>query len=155
MYYYYSYRFKYGKYNIVEKDESIVGIYEDEFEKNIDYKEKETELIKKTYMEIEEYLNGNRKKFSVKISPEGTEFQKKVWEELIKIPYGETRTYKDIAKNIENEKAYRAVGNANNKNPILIIIPCHRVIGSSGDMTGYRLGIDMKKDLLEMENKNK
>lgn len=155
MYYYYSYRFKYGKYNIVEKDESIVGIYEDEFEKNIDYKEKETELIKKTYMEIEEYLNGNRKKFSVKISPEGTEFQKKVWEDLIKIPYGETRTYKDIAKNIENEKAYRAVGNANNKNPILIIIPCHRVIGSSGDMTGYRLGIDMKKDLLEMENKNK
>lgn len=84
----------------------------------------------------------------------GTEFQKKVWKELLNIPYGETRSYKDIAIAIGNGKACRAVGNANNKNPIAIIVPCHRVVGSNGSMTGYAGGLDIKEKLLKIEKYN-
>ena len=93
--------------------------------------EKETDLIKKTYVELEEYFAGKRHDIDIPIAPKGTEFQKRVWQALSEIPYGETRSYKDIAKSCGNEKACRAVGMANNKNPIAIIIPCHRVIGSN------------------------
>lgn len=86
---------------------------------------------------------------------EGTDFQKNVWKELLKIPYGKTVSYKYIADKIGNKKAFRAVGNANNKNKISIIIPCHRVIGSNGKLVGYANGIDMKKLLLELEKENK
>lgn len=86
---------------------------------------------------------------------EGTDFQKTVWKELLKIPYGKTVSYKYIADKIGNKKAFRAVGNANNKNKISIIIPCHRVIGSNGKLVGYANGIDMKKFLLELEKENK
>lgn len=86
---------------------------------------------------------------------EGTDFQKNVWKELLKIPYGKTVSYKYIADKIGNKKAFRAVGNANNKNKISIIIPCHRVIGSNGKLVGYANGIDMKKFLLELEKENK
>lgn len=86
---------------------------------------------------------------------EGTDFQKTVWKELLKIPYGKTVSYKYIADKIGNKKAFRAVGNANNKNKISIIIPCHRVIGSNGKLVGYANGIDMKKLLLELEKENK
>lgn len=82
----------------------------------------------------------------------GTEFQKKVWNELRNIPYGQTKTYKDIALAIKNEKACRAIGNANNKNPLPIIIPCHRVIGSNGKLVGYSGGLDIKEKLLNIEN---
>ena len=85
----------------------------------------------------------------------GTEFQQKVWEELKKIEYGETKSYKEIAEKIGIKKGARAVGGANNKNPILILIPCHRVISASGDLSGYAGGIKIKKKLLEMENKNR
>lgn len=86
---------------------------------------------------------------------EGTDFQKNVWKEFLKIPYGKTVSYKYIADKIGNKKAFRAVGNANNKNKISIIIPCHRVIGSNGKLVGYANGIDMKKFLLELEKENK
>lgn len=87
------------------------------------------------------------------LSYEGTEFQNKVWTSLQKIPYGETRSYEDIAEDIGNKKAVRAVGQANNKNPIMIIIPCHRVIHKNGDINGFACGVDVKKYLLDLEKK--
>ncbi len=108
-------------------------------------------LIEKTFIELDEYFEGKRKKFDIPIKPDGTEFQKKVWMELIKIPYGTYTTYRDIANKIENKNASRAVGNANNKNPILIIIPCHRVIGSNNKLRGYSQGINYQEKLLKIE----
>ncbi len=101
--------------------------------------------------ELKEYLKGNLRKFTVRIRTYGTDFQKKVWKELMNIPHGEVRSYKEIASNIGSPKASRAVGGANNKNNIPIIIPCHRVIGSNKTLVGYAGGIEMKKKLLEIE----
>ncbi len=112
-------------------------------------------LSDRTFNQIVEYLEGERKVFDFPITLTGTAFQKKVWEALIKIPYGETRTYKDIALEIGSPNACRAVGGANNKNPILIAVPCHRVIGKSGDLVGFAGGIELKKLLLELEKNNK
>ncbi len=144
---------KIGKITIIEEDEKIIGIrINEELEKN--FVLKETKLLKETANQLQEYFCGTRKKFDVPLNPKGTNFMKKVWTSLTKIPYGEVRTYKQIAENIDNPKASRAVGMANNKNPIPIIIPCHRVIGSNGSLVGYALGLDIKKFLLELENKN-
>lgn len=112
---------------------------------------KETKIIKKCWLQINEYLTGKRKKFDIPISLEGTPFQKSVWEELQHIPYGKTATYKEIAININNPKGYRAVGLANNKNKIPIIIPCHRVIGSNNKLIGYAGGVNIKEFLLLLE----
>ena len=101
--------------------------------------------------EIYEYFQGDRKNFTVKLNLKGTEFQKKVWCELQNIPYGEVRTYKDIAIKIGNPKGARAIGMANNKNPIPLIIPCHRVIGSNGNLTGFAFGINIKEKLINLE----
>ncbi len=101
--------------------------------------------------ELDQYFTGQLKSFSVKLFTEGTDFQKDVWNELIKIPYGETTTYINIAKRLNNEKAVRAVGAANGKNNIAIIIPCHRVIGENGKLTGYAGGLNRKQWLLEHE----
>ncbi|WP_262123097.1 methylated-DNA--[protein]-cysteine S-methyltransferase [Anaerococcus sp. Marseille-Q5996] len=110
----------------------------------------------KVISQINEYLDGKRKEFSIYdlCKAEGTNFQQKVWQELLNIPYGQTKTYKDIAKNIGNEKAVRAVATAIGKNPLMIITPCHRVIGSDGKMHGYAYGINLKKKLLDLENNN-
>lgn len=145
---------KIGNLTFVEKDGEIVRI---EFgEKNIpDASIGESDCIKNAYKEICEYLEGKRKSFSIKINPQGTEFQKKVWNSLTQIPYGETRSYKDISIACENKNASRAVGMANNKNPIPIIIPCHRVIGADGSLTGYAGGLDMKTQLLKIESNYK
>jgi len=112
---------------------------------------RETELIKRAYMELSEYFSGKRRRFSVPVSPDGTEFQKKVWNALCSIPHGETRTYGEIAEALGNKNAARAVGMACNKNPIAIIIPCHRVVGKSGALTGYAGGLDIKQKLLDIE----
>lgn len=101
-----------------------------------------------------EYLSGKRKAFDFAFELDGTDFQNKVWEELTHIPYGETRTYKEIAIAIGNPKASRAVGMANNKNPISIVVPCHRVIGFDGKLVGYAGGLDMKKALIDLELRN-
>lgn len=106
------------------------------------------------HKEIIEYLQGNRKEFTLPLDLKGTDFQLKVWKELLNIPYGETRTYKDIAKAIGNPKGARAVGNALNKNPVLIVVPCHRVIGSNGQLVGFGGGIHMKAWLLELERES-
>ena len=117
--------------------------------------QKETSLIKNTKQQLDEYFAGKRKKFDIPIKLEGTDFQIKVWKELLKIPYGETCSYLDIAKRIGNPKASRAVGMANNKNKIIIIVPCcHRVIGSNKKLVGYACGLDVKEKLLELEREN-
>ncbi len=113
----------------------------------------ETPLIHKTYLEVCQYLGGYRTSFDIPISPNGTVFQKKVWKCLQKIPYGETRSYQDIAMEIGNVKACRAVGMANHLNPILLLIPCHRVIGKSGKLVGFGCGLGVKEYLLNLEKK--
>ena len=101
--------------------------------------------------QLDEYFAGKRTKFELNISPNGTEFQKKVWVELLKIPYGKTKSYQEIADAIGKPSAQRAVGSACNKNPILLIIPCHRVISKTGKLTGFACGIDRKEQLLKLE----
>lgn len=113
------------------------------------------ECIKNTCYELDEYFKGNLINFSVKILQVGTEFQNNVWNELKKIPYGSVVSYKDVAKNIQSPKAVRAVGNANNKNKIPIIIPCHRVIGSNGKLVGYAGEIWRKEWLINHEAKHR
>ncbi len=113
--------------------------------------DKKTVFTDRVFKEIMEYLNGERKTFTFACEPQGTDFQKRVWAELLKIPYGETRTYKEIAIALGNANASRAVGNANNKNPIAIVYPCHRVIGSNGNLVGYAYGLEMKSYLLTLE----
>lgn len=115
---------------------------------------KASEMTGRAVKELEEYFQGKRKEFTVPCVPEGTDFQKRVWEALIQIPYGETRTYKEIAAAAGNSKASRAVGMANNRNPIPIIIPCHRVIGTNGSLTGYAGGLKAKEYLLKLEREN-
>lgn len=142
-----------GKILIEEEEDKISRI--EIVKKEYDIKQqKETEIIKKAHEELEEYFKGNRKVFDIPLKIEGTEFQRKVWNALLEIPYGETRTYLDIAKQIGNSKACRAVGMANHNNKIMILIPCHRVIGSNKKLVGYAGGIDVKEKLLEIEKKN-
>ena len=115
------------------------------------YELEETPMIRQTMTELIEYFDGRRTEFSISLNPEGTEFQKKVWEALRAIPYGETRSYQEIAEAIGNKKACRAVGMANHHNPIMCIIPCHRVIGAKGTLVGYAGGLDKKAALLALE----
>lgn len=110
-------------------------------------------ILENAITQLDEYFNGKRKEFDLKVTLHGTEFQKNVWNGLLNIPYGTTVSYKDIAVSINNEKAVRAVGNANNKNKIAIIVPCHRVIGKNGALTGYAGGLDKKQWLLQHENR--
>lgn len=111
------------------------------------------ELVKDCETELSEYFAGKRRGFDLPLSPEGTDFQKNVWNHLQEIPYGETRTYGELAAMAGNRKASRAVGMANHCNPLLILIPCHRVIGADGSLTGYAAGIEAKKFLLTMEKR--
>ncbi len=108
-------------------------------------------LLQSCVKQLDEYFQGKRKKFELIINLNGTEFQKKVWLELLKIPFGQTLSYGEVARKIKNPKAVRAVGQAIGKNPISIVVPCHRVIGKNGKLTGYASGLDRKKWLLEHE----
>ena len=112
---------------------------------------KETDLIKKAYLQLAEYLSGNRTDFDLPLDPKGTEFQKQIWYASCEIPHGATITYTQLAEMVQNPKAVRAAGAANGKNPIYIIIPCHRVIGRNGSLTGYGGGLEMKEQLLRLE----
>lgn len=111
-------------------------------------------ILLNTQQQLIEYFSGQRKVFDIPLDFEGTDFQKKVWSALLTIPYGETRSYKQIAQQLGNEKAVRAVGAANGKNPISIIAPCHRVIGSGGALVGFAGGLDKKEILLRLELNN-
>ncbi len=110
------------------------------------------ENLKKPITQLNEYFNGKRNDFDFKINPKGTDFQQKVWQELRTIPFGKTMSYLDLSKKLGDVKAIRAVASANGKNPLWIVIPCHRVIGSDGSLTGYAGGLWRKKWLLEHEN---
>lgn len=146
-----------GNLIIVEEENAIIKLCfkEQEITNIKDIQEFETPLLKKAKKQLEEYFEGKRKKFDLALRLNGTSFQNKVWKALLNIPYAKTCSYKDIAKNIGNENASMAVGNANNKNPLPIFIPCHRVIGSNGKLIGYAGGLDIKIKLLELERKNK
>jgi methylated-DNA-[protein]-cysteine S-methyltransferase len=108
--------------------------------------------VRKCKKQLAEYFAGKRKEFSVPVDPEGTDFQKEVWAELLKLPFGTTSTYAKQAVKLGDMKKIRAAGTANGKNPIAIIIPCHRVIGTDGSLTGYAGGLDKKEWLLRLEN---
>ena len=109
-------------------------------------------LLRKAKQQLSEYFNNEREVFNLPLAPTGTVFQCKVWQLLCDIPYGQTCSYGDIAKRLDNPKAVRAVGSANGKNPISIIVPCHRVIGANGTLTGYAGGLRRKAYLLQLEN---
>ena len=111
-----------------------------------------SDLFDDVVTQLNEYFQGNRTDFQFKMNPIGTDFQKKVWEELLKIPFGKTVSYQEVTNNLGDPKAIRAVANANSKNPLWIVILCHRVIGSDGSLTGYAGGLWRKKLLLDHEN---
>ena len=117
-----------------------------------EYIEKDDEVLQETRRQLDAYFDMRRKKFELPLLMVGTEFQKSVWEALLQIPYGKTASYLELSKSLGNEKAVRAVANANGANAIGIIIPCHRIIGSDGSLTGYAGGLPLKKKLLELEN---
>lgn len=146
------YNTKIGLIKIACEDDFVVEI--DKVEGPTEFGER-SELSDRVFEQIYEYLEGKRRKFELPIAFKGTEFQEKVWNALLEIPYGETASYGQIAQKIGHPKAYRAVGNANNKNPISIVIPCHRVIGANQNLVGYASGLEMKKFLLELEKNHK
>lgn len=111
--------------------------------------------LKEAVIQLQEYFEGKRTDFTFKLNPQGTEFQQKVWQELLNIPFGKTTSYMDLSKKLGDVKAIRAVASANGKNPLWIVVPCHRVIGSDGSLTGYAGGLWRKQWLLEHENPNK
>lgn len=141
---------KIGKLAIAEENGQITNVC---FEGRPvpEAKIEETQVIKECAKQLNEYFCAGRKTFNLPLNPCGSEFMEKVWRALAEIPYGQTRSYKDIAQSIGHELAYRAVGMANNKNPIPIIIPCHRVIGADKKLTGYAAGIEVKECLLGLE----
>ena len=140
-----------GRIGIAEDGEGITNLYLDDKLPLEGMNIKETPLIKETARQLEDYLAGKIESFDIPLSLQGTEFQKKVWLELQKIPYGKTYCYKELAEKIGKPTAARAVGMANNKNPILIIVPCHRIIGRDGSLVGYAAGLDIKERLLKIE----
>ena len=139
-----------GQVVISEQDGAITELF---FAKDTHYSgnNRITPVLKEAEKQLSEYLSGIRKTFDLKLAAKGTEFQKMVWNTLQEIPYGETRSYKQVAEMIGRPGAYRVVGMTNSKNPILIITPCHRILGSDGKLVGYAGGLEIKKNLLEME----
>lgn len=143
-----------GAITIQANEEGILGAWFDTHTtKPADLGEEKSDfpILAMAVEQFERYFKGELKTFSLPISAKGTEFQQKVWDALTRIPYGETWSYLDIANSIGNPKSVRAVGAANGKNPISIIVPCHRVIGKDGSLTGYAGGVERKKALLALE----
>jgi methylated-DNA-[protein]-cysteine S-methyltransferase len=146
-----------GRLKLVANDNALVAVL---WEKDDPQRVKLAELVEKdqhpillkTQQQLNEYFAGKRDKFDLDLEFNGTEFQKQVWHALLEIPFGETRTYKEIATSIGNVNAVRAVGAANGKNPISIIAPCHRVIGKDGKLVGFAGGLDNKQILLKIES---
>lgn len=130
--------------NLWKQEEA--GILSEECAQNSD-------LLHEACRQLTEYFQGKREQFELPLGYTGTQFQQRVWKQLQMIPYGETRSYEDIAISVGNPKAQRAVGQANNRNPIMILVPCHRVIHKNGDISGYACGIEAKRYLLELEKR--
>ena len=148
MVYHFTYETVLGDVTFVEEDGALLAISMQSYQDGI---KQETPLIKEAFQQLSGYLVGERKEFDLPIRMRGTDFQKRVWTALLDIPYGETRSYKQIAEAIGNPKGMRAVGVANNHNQLLIVVPCHRVIGANGSLVGYGEGLEMKEFLLRLE----
>ncbi|WP_346889921.1 methylated-DNA--[protein]-cysteine S-methyltransferase [Clostridium sp. UBA1056] len=144
------YDFEFGILKIGYTDTAITFLKQVD---QIDVDNEHSALSDLAFDQVCEYLKGHRRIFDFPYELSGTEFQKKVWNALCQVPYGETRTYKEIASVVGNPKASRAVGMANNKNPLMVVVPCHRIVGTDGNLIGYAGGLDMKKALLELEGK--
>jgi methylated-DNA-[protein]-cysteine S-methyltransferase len=143
-----------GKITLVSTDEALVALYcNDELmpKKDLAKKNEAHKILNLAEQQLNEYFDGRRKTFELPLNPEGTEFQSKAWNALLKIPYGEIWSYGKQAEYLKAPKAQRAVGGANGRNPIPVIIPCHRVIGSTGKLTGFSGGMSMKVYLLKLE----
>lgn len=137
-----------GQLKLVANENALVAVlWDNENPKRV----RLADLVEQTEQQLKEYFEGTRREFTLPLDFEGTAFQKQVWAALLSIPYGETRSYKEVAVQIGNEKAVRAVGAANGKNPISIIAPCHRVIGAGGALVGFAGGLDKKDILLKLE----
>jgi len=149
----YNYTMPIGKITITSFEDKITGVQFGEAKEIYNYEE--NAVIKEAARQLKEYFAGKRKMFDLPLSLEGTKFQVAVWRALQDIPYGETKSYKEIANSIGNAKACRAVGMANNRNKIAIIIPCHRVIGTNGALIGYAGGLDVKEQLLALEKRER
>ncbi len=148
---YFFYETMLGKIGIAERSGAITDIFFASQSETPVGTEEETFIIKKAYKQLDEYLHKRRKDFHLPVLMEGTEFQVKVWREITKIPYGKTKTYAEIAEAVGSRRAARAVGQTANRNPIAIVIPCHRVIGDSGKLIGYAAGLNFKSMLLDIE----
>lgn len=147
----YNYPTRLGEIAIAEENDAIIALY---FPGELVPRGailRETPLLKQAGEQLNEYLAGELMEFKLPLAPLGTDFMRLVWEQLRKIPYGETRSYKQIAVSVGSPRGFRAVGQANNRNPIPIFIPCHRVIGSRGKLVGYGGGLFIKTFLLELE----
>jgi len=143
-----------GPIFLVASEKGLHGVYWKEMK--IEYAMPKTQgtamdILKETQKQLEQYLKGQRKVFDLPLDATGTDFQKRVWLELSKIPYGKTFSYSEIAKKIQNDRAVRAVGTANGRNPISLIVPCHRVIAADGTLGGYAGGLEIKEKLLRLE----
>jgi methylated-DNA-[protein]-cysteine S-methyltransferase len=140
-----------GIIGISEHGGAITGLYFENATVPAELEHGETPLLLEAFGQLEEYLAGNRRAFGLELLPRGTPWQLKCWAALREIPYGETITYGELARRAGNPKACRAVGMANNRNPIPIFIPCHRVIGADGSLTGFGGGLHIKEQLLRLE----
>ncbi|OCH23275.1 methylated-DNA--[protein]-cysteine S-methyltransferase [Aliivibrio logei] len=143
-----------GLITVNGNDDGLLGVWYESHARTLSdfgVQDDEHPILQLTVSQLKEYFNGERREFSIPLAANGTEFQNKVWQALATIPYGETWCYKDLAIAVGNPKASQAVGGANGKNPISIIVPCHRVIGKNGSLTGYAGGLDIKDALLKLE----
>ncbi|MDD1724764.1 MAG: methylated-DNA--[protein]-cysteine S-methyltransferase [Methanospirillum sp.] len=145
------YQTEIGKIGISENGEAITHLYFEHETIPDDALVKETPLLKEAAGQLQSYLSGKRKEFTIPLAPSGTEFMQQVWKYLLSIPYGETRTYQEAADSLNKPNGFRAIGLANHRNPIPIFIPCHRVIAADGTLAGYRGGVPVKAMLLQIE----
>lgn len=147
----YFYETAMGRVGIAAEDDAITNVFFGNTVTPKEYETVSTPLLERAAAQLTEYLAGQRRDFDLPLAPVGTAFEQEVWQALCRIPYGETKTYGEVAAELERPKACRAVGRANGLNPISIFIPCHRVIGAGGRLTGYAGGLEMKERLLRLE----
>lgn len=138
-----------GILEIISEKDALVSL---KLVEKMEVFKKKNDFIDNVENQLTEYFSGKRENFDINLNPQGTVFQKQVWTKLLEIPYGEVKSYSEIAKQIANQNAARAVGNACNKNPIMIVIPCHRVVSKTGNLGGFAYGNLVKQQLLELEN---
>lgn len=151
---YFEYSFPLGRMVLAEENGKLTDAFFSDSGPCLQGERRETQLLRQARQELQQYFSGERKQFTIPLAQRGTEFQRAVWQALMEIPYGRTATYQDIAQAVGSPKACRAVGMANHRNPICILVPCHRIIGKDGNLTGYAGGLERKRILLALERKN-